>query len=84
MPPDLRHIIDDIANHADDFLEDTRERKLARAGIEEFVTMEHLALSPADRKVVVDGVMAVLEHEDYFGTEFVGDAFSSDDDESDE
>jgi len=78
MPIDLRAIIDDIANHADEFLADAGDRKQGRAGIEEFVTLEHGDLSPVDRKRVVDGVMAVLEEEDFFGTEFVGDAFSSD------
>ncbi len=81
---DLRHIIDDIASQADDFLGDTRDRKQGRAGIEEFVTLEHGALSPVERKKVVDGVMGVLEEEDFFNTEFVGDNFVDDPPESDE
>jgi hypothetical protein len=84
MPTDLRHIIDDIANQADDFLAGAENRKQARAGIEEFVTMEHAGLAPGDRKKVVDGVMALLEAEDFFGAEFVGDAFKDNDDEADE
>jgi hypothetical protein len=84
MPFDLRPIIDDIANQADDFLADASDRKQARAGVEEFVTMEHGQLAPVDRKKVVDGVMAVLEAEDFFDTEFVGDAFKDDGDERDE
>jgi hypothetical protein len=76
MATDLRHIIDDIANQADDFLADATDRKQGRAGIEEFITLEHPDLSPADRKKVVAGVMAVLEAESFFGTEFVGDPFS--------
>ncbi len=84
MPIDLRPIIDEIANQADEFLADAKDRKHARAGIEEFVTMEHGTLAADDRKRVVDGVMAVLEAEDFFGTEFVGDAFKDDEDNRDE
>ena len=84
MPIDLRHIIEDIANHADEFLEGASDRKQARAGIEEFITLEHPDLSSGDRKKVTDRVMAALEGEDFFGTEFVGDAFSSDERESED
>ena len=80
MIVDLRPIIEDIANRADEFLADTRDRSQARAGIEEVITMDYCALNPADRKVVVSGVMGVLEDEDFFGTEFVGDPFSEPDD----
>lgn len=76
MPADLRPIIDDIANRADEFLAGTRDRTHARAGIEELITMDYPTLNPPDRTVVVTGVMSVLEDEDFFGTEFVGDPFS--------
>ena len=79
MASDLRPIIDDIANRADDFLAGTRDRPQARAGIEELLTMDYPTLNPADRSVVVTGVMSVLEDEDFFGTEYVGDPFSDDD-----
>lgn len=75
MPADLRHIIDEIARQADEFLAGATGRKQGRAGIEEFLTLEYADLSPSDRKQVVDGVMHVLEDESFFGTEFVGDAF---------
>lgn len=75
MPADLRHIIDEIARQADEFLAGATDRKQGRAGIEEFLTLEYADLSPSDRKQVVDGVMHVLEDESFFGTEFVGDAF---------
>lgn len=84
MTVDLRPIIDDIANRADDFLGGTRDRTQARAGIEELITMDYPALVPADRKIVVTGVMNVLEDEDFFGTEFVGDPFSEPDDSDDD
>ena len=76
MTADLRPIIDDIANRADEFLAGARDRNQARAGIEELITMDYPTLNPPDRTVVVTGVMSVLEDEDFFGTEFVGDPFS--------
>ena len=84
MTADLRPIIDDIANRADDFLEAARDRAQARAGIEEVITMDYPTLNPMDRKVVVTGVMSVLEDEDFFGTEFVGDPFSDPDEADDD
>ena len=75
MTVDLRPTIDDIANRADDFLDGSPDRAHARAGIEEIITMDYPALSPADRATVVAGVMAVLNDEDFFGIEFVGDPF---------
>lgn len=79
MIPHLRPIIDEIANRAEDFLAGAGSRAHARAGIEEVITMDYPTLSPPDRAVVVTGVMAVLEDEDFFGTEFVGDPFSDPD-----
>lgn len=78
MPADLRPIIDEIANRADDFLAGARDRAQARAGIEEVLTMDYPSLVPSDRALVVAGVMTILEAEDFFGTEFVGDPFSDD------
>ena len=84
MTADLRPIIEDIASRADDFLAGSSHRAQARAGIEEVVTMDYPTLNPDDRKVVVGGVMSVLEDEDFFGTEFVGDPFSDPEDAEDE
>lgn len=81
MPVNLRPIIDEIADRADDFLADVSDRSQARAGISELLTMDYPELNPTDRGTVVAGVMAVLEDEDFFGTEYVGDAFKDDDDE---
>ena len=78
MTADLRPIIDDIANRADDFLDGSPDRAHARAGIEEVVTMDYPTLNPMDRATVVAGVMAVLNEEDFFGIEFVGDPFRDD------
>lgn len=73
----LRLIIDDIASQADDFLPDGRDRAQARAGIVEFIAMEHPRLAPADRKLVADHVLATLEDEDFFPERYV-DSFDAD------
>lgn len=79
MPADLRPIIDEIANQADDFLAGVTDRAQARAGISELLTMDYLYLAEPDRAAVTKGVMSVLEAEDFFGVEFVGDPFTDDD-----
>lgn len=80
----LRLIIDEIASRADDFLAGTSDRAQGRAGVEELITMDYPGLNPADRAVVVAGVMSVLEDEDFFGTEFVGDPFSDPDENNED
>lgn len=75
----LRPIIDEIASQADDFLAGVTDRKEARAGIAEFITMEYPQLGPEDRKLVSDHVMAVLEDESFFNGGYAGHSF---DDES--
>jgi hypothetical protein len=84
MAGDLRPIIEEIADQADDFLAGARDRAQARAGISELLTMDYPDLTPTDRNEVITGVMKVLEEEDFFGGEFVGDPFNEDDDESDD
>lgn len=84
MTADLRPIIDEIANRADEFLAGASDRTHARAGIEEVLTMDYPTLNPSDRTVVITGVMSVLEDEDFFGTEFVGDPFSENDESDDD
>lgn len=79
MTADLRPIIDDIARRADDFLSGASDRAQGRAGIEEVITMDYPTLTPPERAVVVAGVMSVLNDEDFFGIEFVGDPFSDPD-----
>jgi hypothetical protein len=78
---DLQPIIEDIANRADDFLVERSDRKDAREAIAALLTEEQPALGVKDRKKAVDGVMAILEGEDFFGTEFVGDSWKDGDDE---
>jgi hypothetical protein len=78
---DLATIIEEIAARADDFLAGATNRTHSRAGIEELLTMDYSFLSPEERSAVTKGVMQVLEDEDFFGTEFVGDPFSETDDD---
>jgi len=80
---DLRPIIDEIASHADDLLPGAKSRDRGRTDIAELIVAEYPNLGRADRKKVVDGVMAVLEHEDFFGTQYATGAFDEDDSESD-
>ena len=81
---DLHAIIEDIANRADDFLVERSDRKDAREAIGALLTDEQPALSVKDRKKVTDGVMAILDKEDFFGTEFAGDSWKDDGDDSEE
>jgi hypothetical protein len=79
MSANLRPIIDEIASQADDFLAGVSDRAQAKAGISELLTMDYSYLAGPDRTMVTKGVMALLEEEDFFGTEFVGDPFSEED-----
>ena len=79
MRPNLPLIIGDLADRADDFLAAAKDRAQGRAAIEEEITLEYPGLGDNDRAAVVNGVMAILEDEDFFGIEFVGDAFAADD-----
>ena len=84
MTVDLRPIIADLVERADDFLAGVSDRKLARAGVEEEITLDYPTLNPGTRAAIVSGVLAVLEEEDFFGTEFVGDPFSDTDSADDD
>ncbi|MFA6961825.1 MAG: hypothetical protein WC205_13810 [Opitutaceae bacterium] len=75
----LRPIITEIASQAEDFLAGVTSREQARAGISEFITMDYGQLRPDERKLVSDGVMAILEDESFFNGGFAGHSF---DDES--
>lgn len=77
-------LIAEIAGRADDFLEGVTDRARARAGVAELLTAEYVPLPAPARRQVIDGVIAVLESEDFFGVEFVGDAFRDDDLDADE
>ena len=80
----LRPLIADIASRSDDFLAGVTDRAQARAGIAELLTIECGALPAAARSQVIDGVIAVLEADDFFGVEYVGDPFRDDEVDADE
>jgi hypothetical protein len=73
---DLAAIIFDVASRADDFLEGATDRAQARAGIAELLNLDYPELGPDLRTEVSRGVMAILEAEEFFGIEFVGDPFA--------
>jgi hypothetical protein len=80
----LRPIIDEIASQADDFLEGVTSREQARAGIAELITMDYAGLDAAERKLVSDHVMALLEDESFFNGGFAGFSFDDDSESDDE
>jgi hypothetical protein len=72
---DLRPIINEISSQTEGFLADATTRELGRAGIAEFITAEYPHVSAEDRKKVIEGVMALLEYDDFFGTQYATGAF---------
>jgi hypothetical protein len=66
-------IIAQIANEADDLLAGAGNRKEARADLAELLDADHPKLSPADRKKVIEGVIAILDKEGFFEAEPGGD-----------
>jgi hypothetical protein len=65
---DLSAIIEDFANRADDLLADAANRKEAEADLTEALAAQYPKLSPADRRKVVAGVLAILDEEGFFDT----------------
>ena len=76
MNPDVTPLIDQIADRADDFLAGIRDRAQAREAIAELLAADYPTLDAATSAAVTAGVMAILEAEDFFGLEFVGDPFA--------
>ena len=64
---DLREIIDEIASQADDYLANSPDRGEARLAVAELITTQFPDLSEKARHVALDGVMHILEEEDFFG-----------------
>ncbi len=80
---DLRPVIDDIVSRSDDLPAGIRDRRQARALLEELLRADYPALLDSDRRAVITGVVHELEDDDFFGTEYVGEVFGGED-ESDE
>lgn len=70
---EMRTIVSDICDHADEFLAGVTKRAEAKAGIEEWLTIHHLQLQPDEKAVIIRQAMEVLEHEDFFAIEAGGD-----------
>ncbi len=76
---DPKTIANEICDQADDFLAGVRKRDEAKAGIAEYLTLHHRSLAPADKKVVIEQTMRILENEGFFDA----DAGDSGDDAGD-
>ena len=76
---DLKSIVNEICDQADDFLAGVARRDEAKAGIAELLTMHYAKLSPVDRKSVIDQVMRVLDHEGFFDGSSSGAGAAGDD-----
>jgi hypothetical protein len=63
---ELKAIISEICDQADDFLADVMKRDEARAGIAEWLTINHVKLPPADKKAVIEQSMRILDQEGFF------------------
>jgi hypothetical protein len=73
---DLRPLAHDLAQRAGDLLPPLPDRPAARRGLLDELELEYPALGPAQRAQVADWTLALLEDEDFFGIEYVGDAFA--------
>lgn len=73
----LRPIIDDVAGQTDELLAGITDRAAARDALAEFLKLERPRLASADRRLVLDHVMAWLEDESFFPERFV-DSFDTD------
>ena len=74
MPPplvytaamDIRSIVSEICDEADDFLAGVTRLDEAKAGIAEWLTIRYSMLTPADRRAVIDQAMRILSSEGFF------------------
>jgi len=73
---DLRPLAQDLAERAEDLLQPVPDRAGARRVLLEDIEVEHPALGPMERAQVAEWTLALLEAEDFFGVEYVGDAFT--------
>ncbi|MBM3843054.1 MAG: hypothetical protein FJ397_07305 [Verrucomicrobia bacterium] len=74
---DLRPLAQDLAQRAGDLLHPVPNRNEARRLLLEEIELEYPALGAAQRAQVVDWTLAWLEADDFFGVEYVGNAFAA-------
>ncbi len=63
---DLKSIVSEICDQADDFLAGVTRRDEARAGIAEWLTMHYSMMAPANKKAVIEQTMRILGNEGFF------------------
>ncbi|MEY3608568.1 MAG: hypothetical protein RLZZ447_1356 [Verrucomicrobiota bacterium] len=74
---DLRPLARDLAQRAGDLLPSSPDRTGARRLFLEEIELEYPSLGPIERSQVADWTLALLDADDFFGVEYVGDAFAS-------
>jgi hypothetical protein len=80
---DPRPLARDLAQRAGDLLQPLPDRAGARRMLLEEIELEYPSLVPVQRAQVADWTLALLEDEDFFGTEYVGEAFAASGDADD-
>ena len=75
----LKPLIDNIADQADELLEGCADPSEASSIILEHLTARHRALSIADRRKIAEQVIALLKNEGFFDGSASGDSWDSDD-----
>ncbi len=65
----LNSLVDEVANEADSFLATVEGRKETREAIADYVSDNYPELSRKEHNVVVNGVINILESDDFFGVE---------------
>jgi hypothetical protein len=70
---ELNSIVSEICGEADDFLAGVTKSPEARAGIAELLTIRYASLSAADKKIITDQVMRILERENFFTADAGGE-----------
>jgi hypothetical protein len=70
---ELKAIVSEICDEADDFLTGVTRSDEAKAGIAEWLTIHYSMLAPADRKVVVEQALRILRNEGFFDRVAGGD-----------
>ena len=63
---ELRSIISEICDQADDFLAGVSRRDEAKAGIAEWLTIYHVTLPPPDKQAVIEQSLRILDEEGFF------------------
>jgi hypothetical protein len=81
---DLSPVIASVSAQADDILAGVTGRDVARTQLDEWLELEFPTLPAPVRGSIRRGVMAVLEEEDFFGVQFVGDTLADDEPEGEE